>query len=167
MGSDSKYYHLDLGSGLAFQGGLAVNAHFGRRHASSEGGTGLIGVEVEALYARRVISVERKNMTMSCLEIPVLVQIYPIPTLAIEAGATMVKGLKSTPKEIQLDNLILGIGDKKPNDVMLSVGASFNARFGLSVGLRYNIGMSNLAGNFDSKVSSLMFSMAYLIKIVK
>jgi hypothetical protein len=97
----------------------------------------------------------------------VLIQIYPIPTLAIEAGATMVKGLKTKPENIDVNNMVLGVGEMKSNDVMLSFGASFNARFGLSIGLRYNMGMSNLAGNFDSKANSLMYSLAYLLKIVK
>jgi len=167
FGTDSKNYNLNLGSGLAFQGGLAFNAHLGRRHAASEGGTGLLGFEVEALYGTRKIAVENESMKMGCLEFPVLIQIYPIPTLAIEAGATMVKGLKTKPENIDVNNMVLGVGEMKSNDVMLSFGASFNARFGLSIGLRYNMGMSNLAGNFDSKANSLMFSLAYLLKIVK
>jgi hypothetical protein len=167
VGSDSKNYNLNLGAGLGFQGGLALNAHLGRRHPASEGGTGLIGIEVEGLYGIRTIAVEGEAMGMSCLEFPVLLQIYPIPTLAIEAGATMVKGLKTVPGSLEVNNMVLGVGEMKSNDVMISFGASFNARFGLSVGLRYNLGMSNLAGNFDSKASSLMFSLAYLFKIVK
>ena len=124
-------------------------------------------IEVEALYSKHAVKLGNNTLSVGCVEVPVLFQFYPIPTLAFEAGVTMVKGLSCTPDEIRVENHTLGVGEMRPNDVMLSVGANYKAPFGLSVGLRYNQGMSNLAGNFDTKISTVMFSVAYLFTIVK
>ena len=49
----SKYDPIDLGSrtGIGFQGGLAINAHFGQKHGAGAG-TGPIGLQLEVLYAQ-------------------------------------------------------------------------------------------------------------------
>lgn len=167
FGSHSNMENLSFTPSLSYQAGMALNAHFGRRYEMSDGGTGWVGAEMEVLYGMHAVKLGNNTLGVSCVEVPVLVQFYPIPTLAFEAGVTMVKGLSCTPDEIRVESHILGVGEMKPNDVMLSVGANYKASFGLSVGLRYNQGMSNLAGNFDTKISTVMFSVAYLFTIVK
>lgn len=171
MGSHSNLENLDFGMGFGYQFGAAFNAHFGRRYEMSEGGTGLLGLQLEALYGGRAIKLGSTKLGMSCLEVPVLAQIYVVPSLALEAGATMVKVLSCTPEELNYEGTTYGTGEIKGSDVMITVGLAYKSRLNPSSSLlldfRYNMGMSPLAGNFDTKVSSVMFSFIYLFNIVK
>lgn len=171
MGSHSKLENLDFGMGFGYQLGAVFNAHFGRRYEMSEGGTGWFGLQIEAMYGGRNIKLGPTNLGTSCLEVPVLAQLYVVPNLALEAGATMVKVLGATPAVLAHDGAIFGIGEIKGGDVMITAGLSYKSRVNpnsaLLLDVRYNMGTSPLAGNFDTKVSSVMFSIAYLFNIVK
>lgn len=171
MGSHSNHENLNFGMGFGYQVGAAFNAHFGRRYEMSEGGTGWFGLQVEALYGGRTIKLGSTNLGTSCFEVPVLAQLYVIPSLAIEAGATMVKVLGCSPDQLNYEGATYGTGEIKGSDVMITAGLAYKARINSSSSLlmdvRYNMGMSPLAGNFDTKVSSVMFSFAYLFNVVK
>lgn len=171
MGSHSNLENLDFGMGFGYQVGAAFNAHFGRRYEMSEGGTGWFGLQIEALYGGRTIKLGSTNLGTSCLEVPVLAQLYVIPNLALEAGVTMVKVLGASPDQLNYGGVTYGIGEIKGSDVMVTAGLAYKSRLNPSSSLlldaRYNMGMSPLAGNFDTKVSSLMFSVVYLFNIVK
>jgi len=168
FGSDPTLYNLNFGSGFAYQGGLVVNAHFGRRYEQSQGGTGLFGIQAEAMYSVRTVSTGGSaKLNQKCIEIPVLVQIYPTSAIGIEAGVTMVKFLGCSPNQINFEDITIHTGEITGGDVMVTAGACYKMPFGLMIDLRYNLGMSNLAGNFDTKVSSFMASFTYLFNIVK
>ena len=171
MGSHSNHENLNFGMGFGYQVGAAFNAHFGRRYEMSEGGTGWFGLQVEALYGGRTIKLGSTNLGTSCFEVPVLAQLYVIPSLAIEAGATMVKVLGCSPDQLNYEGATYGTGEIKGSDVMITAGLAYKSRINSSSSLlmdvRYNMGMSPLAGNFDTKVSSVMFSFVYLFNIVK
>ena len=49
----------------------------------------------------------------------------------------------------------------------LAYKTSINESSSLMIDARYNLGMSPLAGNLDTKISSMMLSFAYLFNIVK
>lgn len=156
-------YVLDFKNGLALQGGVVGNIHFGRRQDSSPGGTGWLGVQVEALYGLRTLSTDQQHLMMHCVEIPALIQVYPISSLAIEAGATFVRLLKCNPEIMQVGGHAFNLGQLAgANDVMLSFGASYKIPVGIMVDFRYNMSTSSLAGDFDSKVSSFIASIAYM-----
>ena len=161
-------YVLDFKNGLALQAGVVGNIHFGRRQDSSPGGTGWFGAEAEVLYGLRTLGAEQESLTMHCVEIPVLLQVYPIPSLAIEAGATFVKYLKCAPERLQIGEQAINISQfGEASDVMLSIGANYKIPAGIMLDLRYNLGTSSLAGNFDSKTSTFMASIAYLFSFGK
>lgn len=150
---------------LAYQAGLSANIHLGRRHQQSIGGTGLMGFEVEAMIGGRMLGTSAGNMSMLCLEIPVMVQFYPIPSLALEIGPTFTKILKCSPEQLQFDDIILNTGRLTSSDIMLTAGICYKTPIHLAIDLRYNYGIYLLAGNIDSKVSTVMFSMAYLFNL--
>lgn len=162
-------YTIDFKNGLALQAGAVGNIHFGRREKDiSPGGTGWTGLQAEVLYGYRSIGTENGSLGMHCIEIPVLFQVYPITALAIEAGATFVSVLKCSPESLQFNGFSLNTGQfVGSNDIMISAGVSYKIPAGLMFGIRYNLGTSSLAGNFDSKVSSLMASFAYLFTFGK
>lgn len=171
MGSHSNLENLNFGMGLGYQLGAAFNAHFGRRYELSCGGTGWFGLQLEALYGGRSIKLGSSSLGTSCLEVPILAQLYVVPSFAIEAGATMVKVLGTTPDQLNYEGATYGTGEIKGSDVMITAGLAYKAGINQSSSLlmdvRYNMGMSPLAGNFDTKVSSVMLSFAYLFNIVK
>lgn len=166
LGTNPTVFDLDIQNGMAYHFGASANIHFGRRRTQSPGGTGLFGIEAEALYGIRSIGTQAGRMTMRCMEFPLLVQFYPIPSLAIEAGPTFVKTMKCTPDQLQFESIVLNTGLLSGSDVMLTFGACYKAPFKLMIDFRYNLGTSNLAGNFDTKVSSLIFSIAYLFSLI-
>ena len=157
--------------GLGYQFGAAFNAHFGRRTEMSCGGTGWFGLQIEAMYSSRNIKLGSTSFGTSCVEVPVLAQLYFTPSFALQAGATPVFVLKATPDELHFEGATYGTGEIKGSDVMITAGLAYKARLNgnsaLLIDARYNLGMSNLAGNFDTKVSSVMLSLSYLFNIVK
>ena len=171
MGSHSDLENLDFGMGFGYQFGAAFNAHFGRRTELSCGGTGWFGLQIEAMYGGRNIKLGSINLGTSCLEVPVLAQLYVTPSLALQAGATAVMILGSKPNQLYYEGATYGTGEIKGGDVMATAGLAYKARLNgnsvLLIDARYNLGTSNLAGNFDTKVSSVMVSFAYLFNIVK
>ena len=162
-------YSFNFSSGLAYQVGLSANMHFGRRYSTSPGGTGWFGLEAEILYGGRMLGIEgtKANMTMHCIEIPLLLQFYPAPSLAIEAGSTLTKIIKCSPEELQLENVVLNTGQLASNDVMITMGVAYKTPINLMLDLRYNMGLFALAGNLDSKISSLKASIVYVLKLSK
>lgn len=170
-------YALNPSNGMGFHGGLAVNLHFGRRTEYAYGGTGLWGVQVEALYSQRTIKTDFEDLKFNCLEVPVLAQYYILPSLCIEAGPTFVTTLSSSPDEIfiqrfedtptSITDLTIKTGEIKAFDVMLSAGVGYKHKSGFTASARYNLGMSELAGNFTGKVSTVSVSIGWLFNVVK
>ena len=171
VGSHSNKENIDFGMGMSFQMGAVFNAHFGRRTEMSCGGTGLLGLQIEAMYGNRSIKLGSKSLGTSCLEVPVLAQFYVTPDIALQAGATAVMILQTTPDELNYEGATYSVGEIKGKDVMITAGLAYKTRINensaLLIDARYNMGMSNLAGNFDTKVSSVMLSFSYLFNIVK
>ena len=171
MGSHSQLENLTFGSAIGYQVGAVFNAHFGRRYELSCGGTGWFGLQVEAMYGGRNIKVGSQNLGMNCFELPILAQLYVTPSFAIQAGATPVMVLGANPEQLQYEGATYGIGEIKGKDVMATVGITYKSRINynsaLLIDARYNMGMSNLAGNFDTKVSTVMLSFTYLFNVVK
>lgn len=169
MPTATAAYDFNPKVGLSYQGGLAINGRFGHRQrfGFGGGGTGLPGFEVEVLFSRRTMSEDGTTMAMNCIEMPLLAQIYPIVQLGLEAGVTFVRMLGFTPEYTQTNYAVLYTGQIKGGDVMLTTGVCFQPGFGLMVDARYNFGISPIAGNLNTKVSTIVVSVAYLIKAVK
>lgn len=160
---------IDLGTklGTGFSGGVAANFHFGRRTPISLGGTGLFGLQVEALYASRTVGTESEALKFNMLELPILAQLYVTPNICLEAGPTFVAAISASPDVVHVGNQFASIGEMKANDVMFTIGAGFKQPNGLFANARYNIGTSNVAGNFDSKMSTISLSIGWLFTVVK
>lgn len=170
-------FALNPSNGMGVQGGLAANIHFGRRTPKADGGTGFFGLQVEALYSQRTVKTDIEDLKFSCLEVPVLAQYYITPSLCIEAGPTLVTTLSSSPDEIfiqrfedtptSITDLTIKTGEIKALDVMLSGGVNYKHKSGFTASARYNLGMSELAGNFAGKVSTVSVSIGWLFEVVK
>lgn len=169
MTTPSTSYNFNPKGSFTYQGGLVLNAHFGRRNrfGFGGGGTGWFGAQMEVLYSNRGMKYNNTTMNMSCIEVPVLLQVYPFTELGIELGATIVKMLNFTPNVTPTDYAFIHTGQIKGGDVMLTAGICYKASFGLLIDARYNMGFSSIAGNLDTKVSTATLSIGYLFNMIK
>ena len=169
MSTMSKYDPVDLGlkSGMGFQGGLVIAAHFGKRTQGSDAGTGLFGVQIEPSFVQHTIGTNGDDIKLSCIEVPILLKIYVTPNFNIEIGPNISGTISSSPDNLTAGNSIIAIGDLKSLDIKGCVGVSYETKNGLYASLRYNLGTSNLAKNFETKVSAASLTIGYKFNIFK
>ena len=167
LASNPAFFDYDLKGGLAYQIGGVVNVHIANHPLVKPHGIGRLGLEIEALYGARSFNAGNESIVMKCMEIPMLLQLYITQGFQVEAGVTPVKVINTAPDYLQTGNVVANVGNLKGDDVMISVGACYKPFFGLSIGLRYNLGMSEWAENFHSKTSSAVVSASYLFPLVK
>lgn len=177
LASEANDLDVVKGTGLAFDAGLGVNLRFGGKDGKGRpmNGRGLIGLGVELNYALRTVGTNAdKNLSLSYLDIPVLFQIYPgyqnkqLRNLYIEVGPTFSALISSSPEKITANSLIYNTGDFKGGDIKFTAGLGYRftkgANSGFYLNFRYNVGTSNLAGNFQAKNSSAELTLGYLFK---
>ena len=170
---EPKDFSLGMKGGIGFQGGLAVNLHFSDNLDYTPSGTGRWGVQLEGLFAQRILKTNTDDIKMSCFAVPLLAQYYVSPSLAIEAGLTFTGVISASPEKLiqgSEDNGLLIIDDLdkiQGHDVMATVGVGYYHNSGFTASARFNLGNSNLAGNLESKVSSAELSVGYLFKVFK
>ena len=164
----SKYDPVDLGSrtGIGFQGGLAINAHFGQKPGAGAG-TGPIGLQLEVLYAQHSFKTDlNENIKLSYLEAPLLFKYYFTKELNVELGPTFAFLMSKSPADLVGPSTSIAIGELKGGDVRATVGISYQTN-GFYVSARYNHGFSDLAKNFPCKVSAATLTLGYLFDIFK
>lgn len=164
----SKYDPIDLGSrtGIGFQGGLAINAHFGQKPGAGAG-TGPIGLQLEVLYAQHSFKTDlNENIKLGYLEAPLLFKYYFTKELNVELGPTFAFLMSKKPDELVGPSTSIAIGELKGGDVRATVGISYQTN-GFYVSARYNHGFSDLAKNFPCKVSAATLTVGYLFDIFK
>lgn len=159
---------MDLGmtGNIGFSAGLVANLRFGRP-AGKPFGTERFGVQLEALYSMRSLKTDVENIDMNCFEIPVLFQWYFLPTFAVEVGPTFTGAFSASPKEFKYNNAVYQMDKVKAYDVMLSIGLGCKLKNGFTADLRYNLGNSDMAGNFQTKVSTISLGIGWLFNVIK
>ena len=159
---------MDLGmtGNIGFSAGAAVNLRFGRP-AGKPFGTERFGVQLEALYSMRSLKTDVDNINMNCFEIPVLFQWYFLPTFAVEVGPTFTGAFSASPKDFKYNNAVYQMDKMKAYDVMLSIGVNCKLKNGFTADLRYNLGNSDIAGNFQTKVSTISLGIGWLFNVIK
>ena len=166
MATNPAFFDFNLKGGLTYQIGGAVNFHIANHPLVKPHGIGRLGLEIEALYGSRSFNAGNESIVMKCLEIPMLLQFYITHSFQVEAGVTPVKVLSTSPDYLQTGNVVASVGNLKGDDMMISVGMCYKTAFGLVMGLRYNLGLSEWAGNFHSNTSSAMVSFSYLFPLI-
>lgn len=166
IAGDPDGMNLGISGNVGFSAGVAANLRFGRP-AGRPFGTERFGVQLEVLYNYRSLKSDVENINMSCFEIPVLFQWYFIPTFAVEVGPTFTGVFSSSPKELKFNNAVYQMDKIKAYDVMLSIGVNCKLKNGFTADLRYNLGNSDLAGNFKTKVSTISLGIGWLFNVIK
>lgn len=166
MASDPEDLELGIGGNIGFSAGLAANIRFGRP-VGRPLGTERFGVQVEALYAMHSLKTDDESINMNCFEIPVLFQWYMIPSLCLEVGPTFTGAFSTSPESIKYGTDLYMTKDIKAMDVMLSIGLGYKHNSGFNANLRYNMGNSDIAGNFETKVSTISLGLAWMFNVAK
>lgn len=166
IAGDPDGMDLGISGNVGFSAGVAANLRFGRP-AGRPFGTERFGVQLEALYSMRSLKSDVEDITMNCFEIPVLFQWYFVPTFAIEVGPTFTGAFSTSPKEFKYNNAVYQMDKVKAYDVMLSIGLNCKLKKGFTADLRYNLGNSDMAGNFKTKVSTISLGIGWLFNVIK
>lgn len=166
IAGDPDGMDLGISGNVGFSAGVAANLRFGRP-AGRPFGTERFGVQLEALYSMRSFKSDVEDITMNCFEIPVLFQWYFVPTFAIEVGPTFTGAFPASPKEFKYNNAVYQMDKVKAYDVMLSIGLNCKLKNGFTADLRYNLGNSDMAGNFKTKVSTISLGIGWLFNVIK
>lgn len=167
MATAPSFFDFDLKGVLAYQFGAAFNVNLSHHSSLGLSGIGRLGLEIEALYGSQRFKSGNEIVALDCIEIPVMLQFYITPGFMVEAGATPTKILKVSPEYMQAGNVLANLGSLQGRDVKVSLGMSYKTAMGLAFGLRYNLGMSELAENFHSKTSTAMVSASYFFPLMK
>ncbi len=166
IAGDPDGMDLGISGNIGFSAGVAANLRFGRP-AGRPFGTERFGVQLEALYSMRSLKSDVEDITMNCFEIPVLFQWYFVPTFAVEVGPTFTGAFSTSPKEFKYNNAVYQMDKVKAYDVMLSIGLNCKLKNGFTADLRYNLGNSDMAGNFKTKVSTISLGIGWLFSVIK
>ena len=164
----SKYDPVDLGSrsGIGFQGGLAVNAHFGQKPGAGAG-TGPCGLQLELLYAQHSMKTDLgEDIKLGYLEVPLLFKFYFTKELNVELGPTFAFLMSKKPDMLTAESSSIAIGELKGGDLRGTIGICYQTN-GFFISARYNHGLSDLAKNFPCKVSAATLSIGYLFDVFK
>ena len=187
MMKDPDNFSVEDGAGFGFTGGIAVRARFGKQFESSDPGTGAWGVAIEQKFKQNVAKTTfGDDLKLSYFEIPILVQWYPfykksaMNPLYIEAGVAPAICMTADPDALQstfisypsstatlVTDTYIKTGDLKANDVRPVVGLGYAFPFGLDINARYYFGTSEMAKNFNAKINSVEFSLAWMFDIAK
>lgn len=165
--SEPSNLNVGLKGGIGYGGGLALNAHFGRKTPSSPGGTGLFGVQLEGTFNSKSFSSENAKMTVSGVDVPILFQIYPIPVMCIEIGPAFEFYKIKSNAEIASHGTRVGIDGQSGVYTMLSVGIGLHLTKGFTMDLRYNYGLNGLNQSWPAKISSVSLGIGWLFKVIK
>ncbi len=166
IAGDPEDMYLDMSGGIGYNAGVALNLRFGRP-AGRPFGTERFGVQLEALYSMRSLKTKIDDITMNCFEIPLLFQWYFVPNFAVEVGPTFTGTISASPKGFNYNNAVYKMDKMKSYDVMLSVGVNCKLKKGFTANVRYNLGNSELAENFKTKVSTVSVGIGWLFTAIK
>jgi hypothetical protein len=167
LATKTHLFETKFKNGFSYQAGLSVRMGLKHRLSKTPKGVERIGLGIEALVSGRNIRTGKGNLSMLCLDIPVLLRFSITSNFSLEAGATFVQPLKVNPTVLQMQNIVLNTGNLKPTDVMLSVGANYQIIAGLELGFRCNIGTSPIAENLGTRLNTFMLSADYLFPLLK
>lgn len=173
-----KEVDLYEGVGTSFDLGLALKTRFGRAtEETRQGGTGLLGFGLEVNYkGNKVKTIGDQDLSLSYLEIPLLLQVYPMVksnmmnSFYVEAGPDFALIASKSPSVLNVPsaNIAYHTGDFKGGDLRFVVGLGYTIpKTSLDINARYYIGTSDLAGNFPCKMNTLEVSLAWMFRIAK
>ena len=145
-----------FGPKTAFDAGLFANL----RLIPMNNNKGLLGLQSEVHYSMMGGKTDDTSLGLNYITIPIMLRLYPINNLYIEAGPMPALNIGHNPESIEMGPAEYHLENMKANDVMFvaGAGASFG---GVSIGLRYCHGMSDIAANMPWKNQAFQIQVSY------
>ena len=185
-GQAAKYDLFD-GTGVGFTGGVAAKVRFGHGTENSMEGTGMFAAGLEVKYTmNNVKTVAEDNLSLGYLDIPVLLQVYPLAGtttangLFLEVGPDVALLMSKSPDKLnlELNQPYPGLqaieyltGDLKGGDLRMALGLGYEcglSNMDLGVHARYYLGTSELSKNvLPVKLNTFELSLSLMFKVAK
>lgn len=151
--SNDMSFDPNFSMGMGFRVGALVNLHWGKRTANSLNGTGLWGVQPEIVYSNQVVKSDGGDVKMNYIQVPIMLKVYPTSALSFEVGPEFSYLLSTSPDTMAADGAEMKVGDCKGLIMGVGVGATYELDFGLVIGARYSLGLTDMAKNLKWKNS--------------
>lgn len=164
--STSSAAYDNFGFRAGFSAGAFFNVRFLNRNVRSTAETGVLAFQPEIRFTMAGGNSSDSNLVLSYITIPLMLQVYPISNLYIEAGPSIGLNIAHTPDNIVASSTEFNLTNLKANDVALTLGAGYH--FGkLGIGARYYMGFSDLAANMPWKNRWFEIGISYAIRLTK
>ena len=187
MSSGQPKYDLFEGTGFGFTGGVAAKVRFGRGTENSMEGTGKLAAGLELKYTINNVKTNAdENLSLGYLDIPVMVQFFPLAGtttangLFIEAGPDFALLMSKSPDRLHLDlnepypglqAIEYATGNLKGGDIRAALGLGYNysmPKMDLGIHARYYLGFSELSKNvLPAKINNIELSLSLMFKTAK
>jgi len=146
-----------------FHAGAAANLHFGFKNEASPAGTGMFGLQPELLFSRQGFTLDGEAYSLNYLTLPVMLKLYVAEGINIEAGPFISYLFGVSPNSTVIDGAQIAFSDLKGGlDAGIGFGAGYEMKMGLTIGARYMLGLSDLAGNLAWKNNIISISVGWL-----
>lgn len=169
-GMNLSHFYGDAGAqfGMRFGANLGVGANlrFLKRNAFSPVESGLLGVYGGIAFEMSgTTEASGSGIAMYNLAFPVLMQVYPLHWLVVEAGPEFFVNVGNAPNSTLIGSMqVSNISSHRAHDIKIALG--LGARFGrFGVGLRYLVGVSNFSPSTPWKGNVLQLNVSYHIPI--
>lgn len=137
--------NFSVGKGYSF--GTLINLHFGQRTINSLPGTGFWGIQSEIKYSNQNINSDGGKITLSSIQIPIMIKVYPTPKFSIECGPELSYILSMSPKTIVGDGVQVNLGECKGLYPNICLGFGYETNNRLSFGARCSMGLKDFGDN--------------------
>ena len=143
-----------------FHMGALLNIRFGYRTSHS---SGVFGLQPELLYSRQGFKTNDDNCTFSYLTLPIMCKFYVVNGLHIVVGPYFSYLLGVSPESIVVNGPKVVISGLKGGvDAGVCMGAGFDTKMGATFGIRYTLGLSQVANNLNWKNRVLSTSLGWM-----
>lgn len=145
-----------------FHVGAALNLRWGYRTATSRPGTGLVGFQPEIMFSYQAVKLDDEVMEMQKVYIPLMLKLYPVSSLYVEIGPELSYLINTSPDKISISSSTLNVGECSGFATDLAIGFGYEAKFGLTVGARYDFGVTALAKNLPWRTHNIAVSVGWM-----
>ena len=160
---------------------------FGRGTRNSQEGTGMFAAGLEVKYTLNSVKTKGEdNLMLGYLDIPVLLQFYPLAGsttangLFLEAGPDFALLMTKNPDKLNLplnqpypgiQTVEYATGDLIGGDLRIAMGLGYNLSFSkrdLGIHARYYLGMSELSKNvLPTKLNTIELSLSLMFRVAE
>ncbi|MDR0796500.1 MAG: outer membrane beta-barrel protein [Tannerella sp.] len=127
-----------------FHAGIFLNLNFGYRNHKP----GVFSLQPEVLYSRQGFTVDGRKIAFDYITVPLMIKMNVYEGVNIELGPWISYLFSVSPNAISIDRNTIRLSDlKSGKDVGVAAGIGYEAKLGWVAGVRYQHGLSDMAGN--------------------